>query len=115
MTDALDRPGSILEETIAQIQKTLGSDFEKITIDRAVIGIFFTGVKLSEGFRGHLFYTHKRDPGSRLLPQSARAMPYPGRFAGRSVTEFIQDLPQAPPLKKAVGIAIVNALSESCR
>jgi uncharacterized protein (DUF4213/DUF364 family) len=42
-------------------------------------------------------------------------MPYPGRFAGRSVTEFIQDLPHAPPLKKAVGIAIVNALSESYR
>jgi uncharacterized protein (DUF4213/DUF364 family) len=115
MTDALDRPGSILEETIAQIQKTLGADFEKITIDRAVIGIFFTGVKLSEGSGGICFTPIKEIPEAVCCPSSARAMPYPGRFAGRSVTEFIQDLPQAPPLKKAVGIAIVNALSESCR
>ena len=41
-------------------------------------------------------------------------MPYPGRFTGRSAQEFLRDLPRAPPLKKAIGIAILNALSEFC-
>ncbi len=53
-------------------------------------------------------------PEAVCRPSSARAMPYPGRFTGRSAQEFLRDLPRAPPLKKAVGIAIQNALSESC-
>jgi hypothetical protein len=28
--------------------------------------------------------------------------------------EFLRDLPRAPPFKKAAGIAILNALTESC-
>lgn len=115
MTDAIYRPGSILEETIAQIRKILDADFEKITINRVVLGIFFTGVKLSDGSGGICFTPIKEIPEAVCCPSSARAMPYPGRFAGRSAAEFIEDLPHAPPLKKAVGIAIVNALSESCR
>jgi len=115
MAEVLNRPGSILDETITQIRKTLCSDFEKISIERVVIGIFFTGVKLSDGSGGICFTPIKEIPDAVCCPSSARAMPFPGRFTGCSAAEFIRDLPQAPPLKKAVGIAIVSALSESCR
>jgi uncharacterized protein (DUF4213/DUF364 family) len=115
LTDTLARPGSILEETIAEIREILGSDFATITIERVVIGIFFTGVKLSDGSGGICFTPIKEIPEAVCCPRSARAMPYPGRFAGKSAIAFLRDLPLAPPLKKAVGIAIINALSESCR
>ncbi|WP_342771819.1 DUF364 domain-containing protein [Methanoculleus sp. UBA300] len=108
------RPGSILEETLEEIQTILGSDFDSITVERVVIGIFFTGVKLSDGSGGLCFTPIKEIPEAVCCPSSARAMPYPGRFTGRSAGEFLRDLPRAPPLKKAVGIAILNALSESC-
>lgn len=115
MTTPLSQPGSILNETIVQVREILGSDFESVTVERVVIGIFFTGVKLSDGSGGLCFTPVKEIPEAVCCPSSARAMPYPGRFRGRPPGEFLRDLPGAAPLKKAVGIAILNALSESCR
>jgi uncharacterized protein len=115
MTDPLAQPGSIIEETIGKIREILGSDFDSITVERVVIGIFFTGVKLSDGSGGLCFTPIKEIPDAVCCPSSARTMPYPGRFTGQSAGKFLRDLPHAPPLKKAVGIAILNALSESCR
>jgi uncharacterized protein (DUF4213/DUF364 family) len=83
-------------------------------VERVVIGIFFTGVKLSDCSGGLCFTPTKEIPEAVCCPSSARAMPYPGRFSGHSAGEFLRDLPSAPPLKKAVGIAILNALSASC-
>jgi len=114
MTATSLHPGSILEETLGEIREILGSDLDSITVERVVIGIFFTGVKLSDGSGGLCFTPIKEIPEAVCCPSSARAMPYPGRFTGRSAAEFLRDLPRAPPLKKAVGIAILNALSESC-
>ena len=115
MVNHLAQPGSILEETIAEISEVLGSEIGTITIDRIVIGIFFTGVKLSDGSAGISFTPIKEIPEAVCCPSSARAMPWPGRIRGMPAEEFIRDLPHARPLVKAVGIAIVNALSESCR
>ena len=109
------RPGSILEETLTEIRDILGSNFESITIERVVIGIFFTGVKLSDGSGGICFTPIKEIPEAVCCPSSARAMPYPGKFTGKPAADFIRDLAGAPPLKKAVGVAVINALAESCR
>ncbi len=49
----------ILTETIAAIEAILGRDLDTITVERAVVGLFFTGVKLTSG------------PGS-TLPAAAR-------------------------------------------
>jgi uncharacterized protein len=114
-TDSPSRPGSILAETLLEIQEILGGDYTTITIERVVIGIFFTGVKLSDGSCGICFTPIKEIPEAVCCPSSARAMPYPGKFTGKLVEEFIRDLSRAPPLKKALGIAILNALSDSCR
>jgi uncharacterized protein (DUF4213/DUF364 family) len=115
MIDHTARPGSILEETIAQVREILHDDADTITLERVVIGIFFTGVKLSDGSGGLCFTPIKEIPEAVCCPSSARAMPYPGRFVGKSAMGFLRDLSRAPPLKKAVGIAILNALSETCR
>jgi uncharacterized protein (DUF4213/DUF364 family) len=111
----LTRPGSIIEDTIGQIREILGRDLATVTVERIVLGIFFTGVKLSDGSGGICFTPIKEIPEAVCCPSSARAMPYPGHFKGRGAEGFLRDLAHAPPLKKAVGIAIVNALSESCR
>ena len=39
----------ILNETIAAIAAILGRDLDAITVERAVVGLFFTGVKLTCG------------------------------------------------------------------
>jgi uncharacterized protein (DUF4213/DUF364 family) len=115
MSDPLARPGSILDETVDLVRDVLGTSAASITLERVVIGIFFTGVKLSDGSGGLCFTPVKEIPEAVCCPSSARVMPFPGRFAGRDPFYFLRDLSGAPPLKKAVGIAILNALSQSCR
>ena len=115
MADQRARPGSILEETLAEIREILGNDFETITIERLVIGIFFTGVKLSDGSGGICFTPIKEIPEAVCCPSSAKALPWPCRITGRKAACFVYELQQTSPVQRAVGIAIINALSESCR
>jgi uncharacterized protein len=38
---------SILRDTLEAIGDILGPELDRITVERAVVGVFFTGVKLS--------------------------------------------------------------------
>ncbi len=39
----------MLSETVDAVRNILGDELESITIEKAVLGLFFTGVKLSCG------------------------------------------------------------------
>src|SRR6266481_5777077 len=49
-TGLMDKP--ILDETIETIEEILGAELNRLTVERAVVGVFFTGVKLSNGIAG---------------------------------------------------------------
>jgi len=51
---------TILNETAQQVQDILASEYNTITIERVMIGVFFTGVKLSNGVGG-VSYTLVKD------------------------------------------------------
>jgi hypothetical protein len=51
-TRSLMQTEPILTETIADIGCILGTELDRITVERAVIGLFFTGVKLDTGIAG---------------------------------------------------------------
>lgn len=106
--------GAILKETVAELRSQLWSQFADLTVERVVIGIFFTGVKLSNGSGGLCFTPIKEIPQAVCCPSSLRALPWSGKFRGRPVTDFLDALFDASPVKRAIGIAIVNALSASC-
>jgi hypothetical protein len=74
---------SILRETIAMIGTILGSELDEIAIERVVIGLFFTGVKLSNGVAGTSATPIKSIPEAVCCPSSAMAMPFPGKLHGR--------------------------------
>ncbi len=103
--------GIILAETLENLSKKLDSSFGDIKVERIVIGIFFTGVKLSNGYGGICFTPIKEIPEAVCCPSSARAMPYPGKFQGRKAKKVLNEMLQGNPLKKSIGIAIMNALS----
>lgn len=107
-------PGAILQETHEQIQSVLGEEINKITLARVVIGLFFTGVKLSNGIGGICFTPIKTIPEAVCCPSSAKAMPSSGRLVGTSVMDLLQDLYKSNFLRKAISIAVLNALSETC-
>jgi uncharacterized protein (DUF4213/DUF364 family) len=105
---------SILGETIRTIGKILGPELEEITIDRAVVGLFFTGVKLSTGAAGTSATPIKSIPEAVCCPSSAMAMPFPGKSRGRRAADLAREALSGHGIRRAVGIATVNALADCC-
>lgn len=103
--------GTLLEQCVEQVRQEMGDRLQNLTVDRAVLGLFFSGVKLSSGYGGVCFTPVKEMPEAVCCPSSARAMPYAGRLAPRAVTQYLEELFEGNPLKRALGIAVLNALS----
>jgi len=110
----LTKKNSILGETIAMIGTILGSELDKITIERAVVGLFFTGVKLSNGIAGASATPIKSIPEAVCCPSSAMAMPFPGKLRGRRAPDLAREALSGYGIRRAVGIATVNALADCC-
>lgn len=113
VSQASPEPGAILKETLEEIRSRYHDKLDHITVERVAIGIFFTGVKLSNGSGGLCFTPIKEIPEAVCCPSSLRALPWSGTFRGRPVTEFLDALFDKSPMKRAVGIAVLNALSAS--
>ena len=75
-----------LKECITEIEKAV--DLDSITVERAVFGLFFSGVKLSTGHGGLCFTPVKEIPEAVCCPSSAKAMPFSGKLRGRGVRAF---------------------------
>jgi uncharacterized protein (DUF4213/DUF364 family) len=105
---------SILEDTIATIGDILGPQCDAIAIDRVVVGLFFTGVRLDNGVAGASATPIKTIPEAVCCPSSAMAMPFPGKLRGRRAIDLAQEALSAHGIRRAVGIAAVNALAECC-
>ena len=100
----------ILTETISIIEGLYGESLKGITIERIVIGIFFSGVKLSNGCGG-VSYT----PVSEIHDDLCHASPIftkdrPVMLKGMSAYEVLNNLSDTP-MHKTVKIVVLNALS----
>ncbi|GAB6906167.1 DUF364 domain-containing protein [Desulfosarcina cetonica] len=104
----------ILMETVTRLRSILGRDMDRLTVERTVVGIFFSGVKLSNGDGGICFTPIKEIPEAVCCPSSARAMPNAGRLDGQTVKAYLERMNRGGPLHKALGIAVLNALSATC-
>ncbi len=105
-------PGSILAETRDRLVMRYGDRLDSLTLSRVVIGIFYTGVILSDGSSGICFTPIKAIPESVCCPSQAKAMPRAGRLKGMKVTDTFPYLTQPAPIKRAIAIATLNALSD---
>jgi uncharacterized protein (DUF4213/DUF364 family) len=104
----------ILAETIVGIRRTLGADIDRIVVERAVVGLFFTGVKLSTGVAGACATPLRSIPEAVCCPSSAMAMPFPGKLRGRLAHDLLKETDAASGIRRAVGVATMNALAEMC-
>jgi uncharacterized protein len=105
---------SILHETLAAIPEILGRELEGISVERAVVGLFFTGVKLSNGIAGACATPIKTIPEAVCCPSSAMAMPFPGKLKGRPALDLTREALGDNGIRRAVGIAAMNALADTC-
>ncbi len=105
---------TILDETAQRVKDKLASDYDTITIERAIIGVFFTGVKLSTG-AGGVSYTPVKDiPQAVCCPSSAGRIFDPFKINGMKVADVLAGLTSIEPIKVSVAIATLNALSAYC-
>lgn len=104
----------ILEESARHIEEILGERYHTIEVQRAVLGLFFTGVKLDSGQGGLCFTPIKEIPEAVCCPSSAAAMPLSGRLGNRLAKDYVRDIFKKNILKRALGIATLNALSMLC-
>lgn len=104
----------ILAETIAGIEQILGDALDQIRIERAVIGLFFTGVKLDTGTAGACATPLRSIPEAVCCPSSAMAMPFPGKLRGRLARDVLKEAQSAGGIRRAIGIATLNALADMC-
>ena len=105
---------TILGDTITMIGRILGSELDEITVERAVVGLFFTGVKLSNGTAGTSATPIKSIPEAVCCPSSAMAMPFPGRLRGCAAADLAREALSGHGIRRTVGIATVNALADYC-
>jgi uncharacterized protein len=104
---------TILAETISGIEEILAGDLDRICIERAVIGLFFTGVKLNSGVAAACATPLRSIPEAVCCPSSAMAMPFPGKLRGRPARDLLRETEAASGIRHAVGIATMNA-SPTC-
>jgi uncharacterized protein (DUF4213/DUF364 family) len=106
--------GSILDETVSIIQNIIPEEIGKVTIERAVVGLFFTGVKLSTGHAGACATPIKTIPDAVCCPTSVHAMPFPGKLRDCLAASFLDEVQHRDGIRRAVGVAAMNALAALC-
>ncbi len=104
----------ILTETLEAIEDTAAHEIDTVTIERAVLGLFFTGVKLSTGHVGACATPIKTIPEAVCCPSSVHAWPFPGKMRGRRAVSFLDEVRHSDGIRRAVGIATMNALAALC-
>src|SRR5215472_6825717 len=104
----------ILAETIAAIGGILGHDLDAIRVERVVVGLFFTGVKLDNGIAGACATPLATLAHTVCCPSSALAMPFPGKLKDRPAGELAREALAGHGIRRAVVIAAINALADSC-
>ncbi|MEW6265251.1 MAG: DUF364 domain-containing protein [Thermodesulfobacteriota bacterium] len=105
---------SILEEAAALVKERLGGGMDDLTVARLVIGLFFTGVKLSNGQAGVCYTPVKEIPSAVCCPSSVGRVFDPTAIPGTGAAPVLAGLDSAEPLKTATAIAVLNALSATC-
>lgn len=108
------RPGlsPILAEARAELLAALGERGTELRVERAVIGLFFTGILLSDGATGAAATPLQSLSRAVCCPSSLEAWPFPGRLRGRRAVDLLDEL-AAEGVRRAVGLATLNALAES--
>ena len=103
---------SVIDETIEIIKEKSPLPLKEIRVEDLVIGVFFTGVKLTTGHGGCAFTPVGEIPEAVCCPTSAARMPQAGALEGRPVSEILNYALDRNVLKSAIGVATLNALTQ---
>jgi uncharacterized protein (DUF4213/DUF364 family) len=99
---------TLVQAWITDLQRAL--EGEALTLEVVRIGVFYTAAQVSSGHVGVAF-TPRDLSDTVCCPKTAASAPPSGRMAGRDVWEIANYAASPVPLRRAVGVATLNALS----
>ena len=103
---------SVIAETIELLSEKSPYPLDEMWVDDLVMGIFFTGVKLSTGHAGVAFTPIGELPEAVCCPTTAARMPQAGNLEGSPISEIIKYALDPNVVKSAIGVATLNAVSQ---
>jgi uncharacterized protein (DUF4213/DUF364 family) len=103
---------SVVADTIDILTEKSPIPLQNVHVDDLVLGIFFTGVKLSTGHGGVASTPIGEIPEAVCCPTSAARMPQAGNLEGKPISEILKYSLDPNVLKSAMGVATLNALSQ---
>jgi uncharacterized protein (DUF4213/DUF364 family) len=101
----------LLKETVAALEEKLGGELDGIAVANLVVGVFFTGVVLETRHAGIAATPVREIPEAVCCPRSLARMPEAGSLRGRPARELLPFAFDRNVLKRAIGVATLNALS----
>jgi uncharacterized protein len=105
---------SILHDTIETIGEILGPELDRIIVDRVVVGIFFTGVKLSNGMAGACATPIETVRETFCCASAVAGGHSPGNLRGAPAFALAGEALGPNGLGRGLGIAALNALADMC-
>jgi len=103
---------SVVADTIDILTEKSPIPLGNIRVADVVLGIFFTGVKLSTGHAGVASTPISEIPEAVCCPTSAARMPQAGNIEDKPISEILKYALDPNVLKSAIGVAALNALSQ---
>lgn len=103
---------SVVADTLDILMEKSPIPLQNVHVDDLVIGIFFTGVKLSTGHAGVATTPVGEIPEAVCCPTSAARMPQAGNLEDKPIFEILKYSLDPNVLKSAIGVATLNALSQ---
>ncbi len=99
----------VIREIIEDINRLI--DVEKIEMSDIRLGVFYTGVKLKTGHGGVSYTPVHELPDTVCCPKASKKMPNAGNLLNYRTSELLNYALDNNPLKSAIGVATMNALS----
>jgi uncharacterized protein (DUF4213/DUF364 family) len=104
----------ILDDTLDTIGEILGPELDRIIVDRVVVGIFFTGVKLSNGMAGACATPIESVRETFCCASAVAGGRVPGNLCGCPAFALAREALGPNGLGRGLGIAALNALADTC-
>jgi uncharacterized protein (DUF4213/DUF364 family) len=105
---------SILHDTIETIGEILGPELDRITVERAVVGVFFTGVELDNGIVGACATPIETVRETFCCASAVAGGRSPGNISGCPAFALAREALGPNGLGRGLGIAALNALADTC-
>lgn len=99
---------NVVEAWFTDLRRVLNG--ESVPVSDVRVGVFYTAAQLSSGEVGVAF-TPRDLSDTVCCPRSAQTAPSAGHLAGRNAWDLARYAFFPAPLRRAVGVAVLNALS----